>query len=170
MTNTFETYHLTGLAVVNDPDACSFLAPLIPELSWDRHWDGTLQVVEEQQIQEALEKTRDYIFEKLKPYFVDVSLEKMELHNSIDTGTYKWHNDGNEGHNATIVLHFNSMTVAIGGEIRVRNNVTDTEYAHFPQRGDIIVFSQKPEFDHQVGKLNFPHDRIGAFFDCILKP
>lgn len=170
MDHLFETYHVTGLAVFNDHCACQFITPIIPDLVWSRHWDNTLQVVNQEKIELALQQTCDYVIERLSQYFVDIVCLNKELHNGIDTGTDKWHNDYKEGHNATVVVHFNSMVRGLGGEISVRNNTTNEQSTHYPQYGDVVIFSQKPDFDHIVGKLVNEQDRIAAFFDCILTP
>jgi hypothetical protein len=168
---TPDQFPVTGLAVINDPVACQFLNPVIPQIEWEQHWDDTRQPKDDTNLRRALEQTRKYIFDfHLSKHFVVCELEKMEFHEGIDVGSFKWHNDGNEGHNATVVLHFTDMSKHTGGALSVQNTSTNDVVQYYPLYGDITIFSQKPNFNHRVEPMLLDVYRIGAFFDCILRP
>lgn len=167
--NDINDYHISGLAVISDKDPCRFIEPWLPNVSWYKHWDGSGQVFAPD-LEQQLRRTYIEVYEALLPHFYEVNVLKLQLRNGMDDGSYVWHNDGNEGITATAIVFFSTLQESFGGVLGVRNNMTGVESSYCPKHGDIVIFSQKEHFSHKVTPMLLQQDRIGAFFDCVLRP
>jgi len=157
-----------GFCCFNNSSVFEPLESIIDQIIWYANPDKkTVMYTEKNEIlQNALDDTlimlsNQYV-KNISPVY---SAGYTDMWNGVDDGTDKWHNDGREGPNLFFILYFNSMDKDIGGGIGFRETQCQKETGFiWPKKYDILIGSQRPQYQHKVEPLHKPVERIVANF------
>ena len=163
-----EDFFTKGFTYTNDSEVFKPIESVFDHIVWYKNpaKQDVLYTEKNKHLQQALDSTMNLLGEKyvsmLSPKF---STGYCDMWNGVDDGTDKWHNDGREGPNLFFILYFNSMNESIGGGIGFRETQTKKQTGFiWPQKYDVLMGSQRPQYEHLVEHLNKPIERTVANF------
>lgn len=153
-----------GFYKIQDPECFQFIDE--HSVEWPTPGEIPLQLaLVTPQVQLAYDKTQNFLAEKYIKQIWDTQVPNyVDLVNGLDDNVFDWHTDYDPGKvNLGILLYFNNTDADTGTAIEFR--VKDTQKVtggFYPQRYDVCIINQGPDFEHRVSPQKIKVPRMVA--------